>query len=65
MTEMLEEFAVDCPYCGEAISVSVDGSAGDQDFIEDCSVCCSPIEFHVEVDSDGQLVRLTARRDDE
>lgn len=63
--EMLDEYAVDCPYCGEAISIGVDCSAGTQDFIEDCSVCCSPIELHVEVDDDGQLLHLTARRDDE
>jgi hypothetical protein len=63
--EMLEDHALDCPYCGEPISVGVDCSAGSQDFIEDCTICCSPIEFHAEVDGDGQLLRLTARRDDE
>lgn len=61
---MLEHSAVDCPYCGESVSVSVDCSAGNHDFIEDCTVCCRPIELRAEID-DGRLTRLTARRDDE
>jgi hypothetical protein len=63
--DMLEDYAVDCPYCGEAISANVDCSGGSHDFIEDCTVCCRPIEFHAEVDGNGRLVALTARRDDE
>jgi hypothetical protein len=36
--------SVQCPYCGEAIELAVDDSAGAQAYIEDCSVCCRPIE---------------------
>ena len=32
-----------CPYCGEPIEVLVDPSVEDQEYIEDCSVCCRPI----------------------
>jgi hypothetical protein len=46
------------------MSVSVDCSAGSHDFIEDCTVCCRPIELHAEV-ANGLLSSLTARRDDE
>jgi len=63
--DMLEDCAVDCPYCGETISTSVDCSGGSHDFIEDCAVCCRPIEFRAEIGDDGRLVALTARRDDE
>ncbi|MBI5461709.1 MAG: CPXCG motif-containing cysteine-rich protein [Gammaproteobacteria bacterium] len=61
---MLEERDIDCPYCGENLTVSIDCSAGSHDFIEDCIVCCRPIELHADIDA-GQLLGLKARRDDE
>ena len=42
--ESLEHF-FDCPYCGERISMVLDLSAGPQIYIEDCEVCCRPIEI--------------------
>ncbi|MDT0686430.1 CPXCG motif-containing cysteine-rich protein [Autumnicola psychrophila] len=36
-----------CPYCWEEISVLLDPSMRRQTYIEDCEVCCNPIEFHV------------------
>lgn len=44
---------IHCPYCGEIIEVLLDCSVAHQDYIEDCQVCCHPIEFTVIVDSDG------------
>lgn len=38
---------VRCPYCGEFIALRLDGSAGDQSYVEDCSVCCRPIEVRL------------------
>jgi hypothetical protein len=46
--------AIACPHCGERISVPIDLSGGDQDVIQDCEVCCSPIRIVYSV-SDGQL----------
>jgi hypothetical protein len=34
---------VTCPHCGERIPLILDLSGGDQDDIQDCEVCCSPI----------------------
>lgn len=51
--EPLREFAGNCPYCGEPITLLLDLSAGDQDYIEDCQVCCRPISVSVEVRPDG------------
>jgi len=56
---------VDCPYCGEAFEADVDTSAGNQDYIEDCPVCCRPIEFHLETGPDDNVDSLTTRRDDD
>ena len=44
-----------CPYCGETITLVVDDSAGDQQYVEDCHVCCKPIEVRVSVDDDGRV----------
>ena len=56
---------VDCPYCGESFAADVDTSAGNQDYIEDCPVCCRPIEFHLETGADDNVAALTTRRDDD
>jgi len=33
-----------CPYCWEEISMILDTSIRHQTYIEDCEVCCNPIE---------------------
>ena len=33
-----------CPYCWEEISMLLDTSISQQTYIEDCEVCCNPIE---------------------
>lgn len=55
---------VHCPYCGEPFETRVDLSAGSADYIEDCQVCCRPIQFHVQVDHDGRLQGLSVARSD-
>jgi hypothetical protein len=42
---LLVEVEVECPYCGETWTVTVDTSQGDYSTIEDCMVCCRPIQF--------------------
>ncbi len=53
-----------CPYCGEIISVLVDLTAPSQRYIEDCEVCCRPIELEQVMEPGGE-VELIARRDDD
>jgi len=45
-----------CPYCGELIEVLVDPGDADQEYIEDCQVCCRPITFAITIDHTGALV---------
>lgn len=54
--QSLEETTIDCPYCGETIDVFIDTSVEDQQYIEDCQVCCRPINFVVQFDEAQQLV---------
>lgn len=44
---MFEHF-FQCPYCWETISVLVDSSVPEQQYVEDCEVCCNPIEFRLQ-----------------
>lgn len=62
--EALEEVTIYCPYCGEAFDTVLDLSAGAQEYVEDCQVCCQPIRLRYTVDHSGRLERLTAERDD-
>jgi hypothetical protein len=55
---------IQCPYCGEAFETLIDLSAGSANYIEDCQVCCQPIEFKVEVDDAGALEALSVGRGD-
>lgn len=57
--------SVDCPYCGECFETAIEPEDGSQDYIEDCPVCCQPIEFGVQVSIDGDSVVLSARRSDD
>ena len=60
--ELTQIVSVECPYCGESIDPVVDMSAGSFRYIEDCQVCCQPIDLAGEVDHDGVLLGLTAER---
>ena len=55
---MPEFVGVDCPYCGESIEIVVDESAGSAAYVEDCPVCCRPMQVTVEVDGPASAVRV-------
>jgi hypothetical protein len=57
-----EEIEVDCPFCGEPISVLIDPSVERQTYVEDCEVCCRPIRFEVACE-DGAISSVTPNRD--
>lgn len=52
-----------CDSCGEEIDLALDPSAGaEQEFVEDCPVCCRPNIIHVDfLDEDD--VRVWAERE--
>jgi hypothetical protein len=56
--------SVECPYCGESFETPVDTSAGSARYVEDCQICCQPIEFSLEVDHSGVLRSLSTVRSD-
>ncbi len=45
---MIEHY-FDCPHCWETQLKMIDPSVDEQSFIEDCEVCCNPLEFNLSV----------------
>jgi Cysteine-rich CPXCG len=60
----LQFHLVECPYCGESFETPVDTSSGSARYVEDCQICCQPIEFRLEVDHAGVLQSLSTLRSD-
>jgi len=62
-TALIEEVIVDCPACGEAMALSVDTSAGEeQSYFEDCAVCCRPMEVFVRC-RPGEVLSISVTAD--
>ncbi len=55
---MIEHF-FQCPHCFEEISMLVDPSVRRQEYIEDCEVCCNPIQIQVELE-EGEIMYFEA-----
>jgi hypothetical protein len=50
-----------CPTCGEQVVIPLDRSAGsEQQYIEDCPVCCNPNIIHLEFFGDDAPPRVWA-----
>ena len=52
---MTTEHFFTCPYCWEEISMVLDLSAPDQEYVEDCEVCCRPMVIAF-TEEDGEVV---------
>ncbi len=56
---MFEHF-FQCPDCWEEISMLLDQAEYRQVYIEDCEVCCNPIEIDFQFE-EGDLIAFEAR----
>ncbi len=54
MTELLQSHTVTCPTCWETVQLTLDLSVDEQEFVEDCQVCCNPMTIMVR-SHDGEL----------
>ena len=54
----MKECFFQCPHCWETISMLFDSSINNQDYIEDCEVCCNPVNVNV-VSDNFELISLT------
>jgi len=50
---LLEGRYIQCPYCWEQIELSIESAIEEQQYIEDCQVCCNPISITVNIVPDG------------
>lgn len=57
---MEEDVTVTCPHCWETISIRIDLSAGGQSYVQDCEVCCNPLEIAFRVEY-GRAVDVDVR----
>lgn len=60
-----EEIAAQCPYCFSKISFVCEIISGGQAYIEDCEVCCKPIQISYEADANNEMKSFLVRRLDE
>lgn len=61
---MLEEFNLECPNCGETVAIFIDSSVEQQTYIEDCPVCCRPMLLSVSYDESSGINVIASREDD-
>ncbi len=63
MINRVLEVGVQCPYCWERFTLLVDGSVDAQEYVEDCEICCRPIDFSIFIGED-ERARVEARQQD-
>ena len=63
MNQLIER-SISCPYCAELIEVLIDSSDLNQQYIEDCQVCCRPIIFLLKESMAGDLELQVFSEDD-
>ncbi|MCG8394806.1 MAG: CPXCG motif-containing cysteine-rich protein [Pseudomonadales bacterium] len=52
---------VQCPHCWEAIEMLVDTSVEEQEYVEDCHVCCRPLLVTVAVPFGSEAPQVAVR----
>jgi transcription elongation factor Elf1 len=61
MEPAVVETRISCPYCAQSMKIVLDLSGGSQSYVEDCQICCQPMQIRFEVD-DNQLQALQVDR---
>ena len=56
MAAALPEYPVTCPYCWETFFITIEMLPEGIRFVEDCRVCCHPIQFHASLENNAELL---------
>lgn len=56
---------IQCPCCWESIEVLIDPSMAEQEYVEDCQVCCRPLLLTVQVPFEGGEPVVDVRAENE
>ncbi|MDX1993936.1 MAG: CPXCG motif-containing cysteine-rich protein [bacterium] len=62
---MEEEYFFLCPYCWQEISMLLDLTERRAQYVEDCEICCNPIEIRYKVEDHQYVTEFDAKRIDE
>ena len=60
----IDTVRISCPYCGEKVELVIDCSVTSQVYIEDCEVCCKPINISANIDEYG-IISVIPRHENE
>ena len=63
MSDAVVEHRFICPYCWESITMILDLTVPEQSYVEDCEVCCNPIELRIQSDA-GVVTEFSAEQTD-
>ena len=55
---MTDQFAVECPYCGEEVEIYLEPDVRGS-FVQDCEVCCNPWTIRVVRDGEDRYVEVS------
>ncbi len=58
--DLVTQHNVTCPSCWEQHEVTIDTTAEERSFIEDCTVCCNPMRIEFALDSHGAVSTIDA-----
>jgi len=61
----LKQMCLSCPYCGEPFELFLEPSEAAQRYVEDCSVCCRPVDVNIHPSGRNDSVEVILLRDDE
>ncbi len=61
----LVEAQVCCPYCWQSLTLLLDPSISEVDYVEDCHICCQPIRVQARVVETGEVEWIEASRENE
>lgn len=59
----LRDVEITCPHCSAHYLISADPSISEQEYVEDCQVCCAPILLHLQIDRVNELIFVDAKRE--
>jgi transcription elongation factor Elf1 len=55
------EYFFTCPYCWQEISFVLDLSQPEQEYIEDCEICCNPVKVSFTTE-EGEITNFEAEK---
>jgi hypothetical protein len=59
--DLLDDVEIECPHCGEMFAISVDTAFPLCEMIEDCAVCCRPMQLLIRC-SGGEIDSIDVSR---